>query len=68
MNKWVAVVVLALSVLISAMGLKAAARDVGGPMPRLVDVGGPMPRIADVGGPMPRLVLAAGDVGGPMPR
>jgi len=64
MNKWVAVVVLALSVLTSAMALKAAMRDAGGPMPRLADAGGPMPRLADAGGPMPRLA----DAGGPMPR
>jgi hypothetical protein len=46
MKKWVAVVVLALSVLTSAMALKAG--DVGGPMPRVTST------VADVGGPMPR--------------
>ena len=46
MNKWVAVVVLALSVLTSAMALKAAVARDGGPMPRVTVAldGGPMPR------------------------
>jgi len=54
MNRWLAVILLALSVLTSAMGLKALSAKA-----MLADLGSPMPRIgvtmpADLGSPMPR--------------
>jgi len=54
MNKWLAIVLLALSVLTGAMGLKALSTKTA-----LAEVGSPYPRIgvstpAEVGSPYPR--------------
>jgi hypothetical protein len=69
MNKWLGVTVLALSVLVGAMGLKAftthfVPANGPTPMPRVANGPTPMPRVANGPTPMPR--VANGPT--PMPR